>query len=314
MELHERIAGSMYGLLIGDALGVPYEFTVQDQIPTYAEIDMVPPEGFGRVWHVPPGTWSDDGAQALCLLESLLEQGAMDGEDFADRLLRWRDHGHLAVDGAVFDCGTTTDAALRMLRERNRVAPGVPAVQCGIKSPLAAGNGSMMRVAPLALWWRGRYDQLMVAARWQSAVTHRARKAIVCSVLLAVWIRLELDGEGGAWDRAVDLVRRTYATEDRAWAQEVDDCAASTWPTGGGYCVDTLQGARWCMARAVEYEEAVRYAIQLGNDTDTTAAVVGAVAGARWGLRNLPPRWLQQLRARDVCDPLIARLVEVRCG
>src|SRR5579859_2515561 len=112
----ERIAGGLMGLLVGDALGVPYEFHAPESLPPVAQIEFEPPAGFARAHSgTPPGVWSDDGSQALCLLDSLLACGRLDVEDFGRRVLRWYDKGYLAVDGRVFDVGIQTGRALQRL-------------------------------------------------------------------------------------------------------------------------------------------------------------------------------------------------------
>jgi ADP-ribosylglycohydrolase len=147
-------------LLVGDALGVPYEFHPPAAIPAIEEIDLEPPAGFERSHaRVPPGTYSDDGAQALCLLDSLLSCDTFDPEDLGRRLVRWYQAGYLAVDGEVFDCGVQTGAALRAL------IGGAHAVQAGPSLVSANGNGSLMRVLPLALWHRGPDAELVAFAR-----------------------------------------------------------------------------------------------------------------------------------------------------
>src|SRR5688500_10766049 len=126
ITLADRLRGGIYGLLIGDALGVPYEFHGPEAIPPPESIDFVPPKGFHRAHaSVLPGTWSDDGAQALCLLASLLDCGQFQPEDFARRLIDWHNHGYLAVDGYVFDVGNTTTWAIREL------CAGTPPLQAG---------------------------------------------------------------------------------------------------------------------------------------------------------------------------------------
>src|SRR4051812_10969833 len=112
----DRLAGGLFGLLVGDALGVPYEFSPPEKIPGAHLIEMVPPNDFRRAHRgVPAGTWSDDGAQALCLLASLLDQGRLDVADFSRRLVAWYEDGYMAVDGRVFDVGVQTSGALRAL-------------------------------------------------------------------------------------------------------------------------------------------------------------------------------------------------------
>ena len=141
----DRIAGGLIGLLVGDALGVPYEFQPREAIPPAAAIEFEPPEGFRRAHvGVPPGTWSDDGAQALVLLDSLLACGRLDVDHFAQGLMDWYESGFMAVDGEVFDVGLQTRAAI------GRLNLGVPPFQAGGADELANGNGSLMRVLPLA--------------------------------------------------------------------------------------------------------------------------------------------------------------------
>src|ERR1041384_2962683 len=115
-DLRDRIEGGLIGLLVGDALGVPYEFHPASAIPPLEQIEFDPPPGFRRSHRsVPPGTWSDDGAQALCLLASLLDRGALAVGDFSRRLLAWYEDGYMAVDNRVFDVGVQTTVALRAL-------------------------------------------------------------------------------------------------------------------------------------------------------------------------------------------------------
>ena len=140
LTLRERIEGGIWGLLMGDALGVPYEFHPPSQIPPKSDIELDPPLDFRRAHAtVPPGTWSDDGAHALCLLASLLERGRLDVEDLGQRLLAWYDGGYLAVDGKVFDCGVQTGKALQALRR------GVPA--------RGTRSASIRRLSPASSPW-----------------------------------------------------------------------------------------------------------------------------------------------------------------
>src|SRR5262245_687786 len=137
---HKTLRGGLVGLLVGDALGVPYEFHPPAALPPPGEIEFEPPAGFPRAHPgIAPGTWSDDGAQALCLLASLLDCDRFDADDFARRLLRWYEEGYMAVDGKVFDVGITTAVALRSLRT------GTRPLEAGPSHERANGNGSLMR-------------------------------------------------------------------------------------------------------------------------------------------------------------------------
>lgn len=303
----ERIAGGLIGLLVGDALGVPYEFHTANNIPSLEHIEFEPPAGFDRTHAgTPPGTWSDDGAHALCLLDTLLTCRTFDAEDLGRRLLRWYDEGYLAVDGRVFDVGIQTGRALQALRR------GIPALHAGSTEESALGNGSLMRVLPLALWHSGSDAALAADAQAQSRVTHGHLRAQVCCALYALWARRTLEGADDAWEQAVATHRTLYsdASPERAeleWSIRPDDPAEGK---GGGYVVDCLRSARMVMS-AGDYEAVVKAAIALGDDTDTTACVAGGIAGIRDGIAAIPDRWRTALRGRDLYEPLLNQLLDL---
>lgn len=300
----QRIAGGLYGLLIGDALGVPYEFKPPQDLPPLEQIEFQPPEGFARTYDgLPIGTWSDDGAQALCLLASLLEMGEFDAEDFGLRLVRWSEEGYLAVDNYVFDIGITTSAAIRNLRR------GVFAEAAGLTDDRSNGNGSLMRVLPLALWHRGSDEDLMDDAMTQSRVTHGHVLSQLCCALYCLWARRILQESAAPWDEAVQGLR-DYLGEESPGRKELEfhirpgegEC------TGSGYVVDCLRSARWAIEQG-PYETAVKKAVALGHDTDTTACVAGGIAGLRDGIEAIPQRWRESLRGQEVVKPLLDGLL-----
>ena len=301
----ERITGGLIGLLVGDALGVPYEFHMSEQIPPVEQIEFDPPPTFPRAHAgTPPGTWSDDGAQALCLLDSLLACRGFDADDLGQRLLRWYDEGYLAVDGRVFDIGIQTGRALQALRR------GVPALSAGSTEESALGNGSLMRVLPLALWHTGSDADLVASAQSQSRITHGHLRAQVCCALYCLWARCTLENADDAWGQAVATLRNLFseASPEHAeleWFIRPDEPSEGK---GGGYVVDCLRSARMVMA-AGNYEAVVKSAIALGNDTDTTACVAGGIAGIRDGITAIPARWQTSLRGRNLYEPLLNRLL-----
>lgn len=302
-QVRDAVAGGIWGLLVGDALGVPFEF--QTGLGPDA-IEMPPPPGFHRSHSdAPPQAWSDDGAQALCLLASLLDCGRLDLDDLGRRLLRWEFEGYLAVDGVVFDVGTQTRRALALLRR------GVPPEQAGRAGESGNGNGSLMRVLPLALWHQGSDVDLVRDAARQSVITHGHIRSQVCCALYCLWVRAVLHGAGHPWESAVRVVREA-ASSLPGWTAELDDhIRPETAPagSGSGYVVDCLHSARLA-AQEATFEQAIRKAISLGPDTDTTAAVTGGVAGVRHGLRGVPHRWLAALAGRSLAEPLVSRLIE----
>jgi ADP-ribosylglycohydrolase len=302
----ERLAGGLVGLLVGDALGVPYEFHAADQLPPLAEIEFDPPAGFSRAHRdVPPGTWSDDGAHALCLLASLLDRGALDLTDLGQRLLRWEQDGHLAVDGRVFDIGIQTSRALDALRR------GVAPEDAGSCAESALGNGSLMRVLPLALWHRGGDDELVRDAMWQSRVTHGHPRAQVCCALYCLWARAALAGTGDPWKAACATLRALWPEGTRERTELEVHVRPDDPPSelGSGYVVSTLHSAHHVLAHQ-GYERVVKAAVSLGHDTDTTACVAGGIAGLRDGVGAIPVRWREGLRGQELYQPLLRALLE----
>ncbi len=190
----KKLHGGLIGLLVGDALGVPYEFHSPEKIPPYKGIEFIPPSGFQAAHYgTPPGTWSDDGAQALCLLDSLIVNGKLDPNDLAKRFLRWYLDGYLAVDGRVFDIGTHTSCVLEAIRN------GLPPLEAGALGREARGNGSLMRSLPLALWHQGTDAELVADAQLQSRVTHGDIYCQVCCALYCLWAKLFLEEDNTPW-------------------------------------------------------------------------------------------------------------------
>jgi ADP-ribosyl-[dinitrogen reductase] hydrolase len=320
----QRVHGALVAMLVGDALGVPYEFHPASDIPAWPDIEMTPPPEFARSHPtIAPGTWSDDGAQALALLASLLTCGRMDVDDFATRLLAWYEQGYMAVDGLVFDVGIQTSRAFRALKQ------GVSPRDAGPAEEMDNGNGSLMRVLPLALWHQGLDAELLRDAFAQSAVTHGHIRSKVCCALYCLWIRRLLDATTdaqarAAWADAVTALRALLVGDNdalEALEKHIQPDQAATG-AGSGYVVDTLRSARMIFEATAPselaattdvvaiVENSLRLAIELGHDTDTTACVLGGLLGARYGINAVPPRWQQALRGTALVAPLLAQLDE----
>ncbi|MEI7538268.1 MAG: ADP-ribosylglycohydrolase family protein [Comamonadaceae bacterium] len=303
----ERARGGVLGLLVGDALGVPHEFKAARDVPPHELIEMVMPTEYRKTYaHVPYGTWSDDGAQALCLLETLLDKGDLVPEDLGNRLLKWRDEGYMAVDAKCYDIGNQTNAALSRLRA------GTPALRAGGSDPSSAGNGSLMRVLGLALWHQGSTHSLFEMAMRQSIVTHGSPIARLCCALYCGVARQLLEGVEAmqAWERAIAEIQR-YCQDDAELAlvlqRDILDSKLRTHPAGSGYVVDALWSAQACL-RETDYPSVVRAAIAMGNDTDTTAAIAGGLAGIIYGETGIPTRWLANMRGLELAMPALRGL------
>jgi ADP-ribosylglycohydrolase len=297
----------LWGLLIGDAVGVPYEFHLPSALPPLEAIDLVPPKGFPRAhMGVPPGTWSDDGAQALGLLDTLLTKGDVDLPHFAGNLKAWLHEGQFAVNRSVFDVGRQTSTAI------NRLMAGMPPEKAGPSGEQDNGNGSLMRVFPVLMTpWRNSAALVDAAVR-QSRVTHGHPRSHVACAMYCVWVEgLPRFGSAGSWAMAEDLMRSGAFADDVGLSdEEVEFVLDPAWrgkAGGSGYVVDTLWSARVALEESTDFATCVRRAIAFGHDTDTTAAVAGAAAGVLYGLESIPRAWRDALRGRDVLDPLMAR-------
>lgn len=299
----EQAEGGLLGLLVGDALGVPYEFHEPHELPPAKLLQMIPPHGFLRSYaHISPGTWSDDGAQALCLLESLMECKGWNAQDFSTRLLAWYRNGHLAVDGKIFDVGIQTGAAL------DRLAEGIPPLQAGLSGERNNGNGSLMRTLPVVLLHEGDEASLVAIAHAQSLLTHAHPRSQVSCALYALWARHEILNVSNAWECALESLESIYPAGS-VFSRELQIIVGSSslQPAGTGYVVDCLLSAKYA-CRENSFEAIVQTAISLGHDTDTTACVAGGIAGIRHGADGIPPHWMSALRGREVLDPLLQEL------
>jgi ADP-ribosyl-[dinitrogen reductase] hydrolase len=308
----ERLAGAVWGHLVGDAVGVPYEFKSADQITT------VEFRGHGT-HHQPAGTWSDDGALMLALLDSLLrERGSGDARfdtiDQASRFLAWVDAGVYTPDGdGKFDIGGATSAALGRLRH------GAPPETAGGTAENDNGNGSLMRILPLALVEHEiAADELVEHAHRSSAITHGHPIAQAACALYVLIARNLVTGHsrGESISSARDTLRESYRQAPDAGPRiaALDTLEGWSGRSGRGYVVDSFWSAWDAFAGAKSYRDTIERAVRYGRDTDTTACIAGGLAGIRWGLGGIPPAWLAGMRGKEIVEPLVAALVGQATG
>lgn len=257
----------IYGLAVGDALGVPYEFCRRNTFECTGMAD-------GGTHGQPAGTWSDDTSMALCICSSVKRLAYIDFADIADRFHRWLQDGEFTCDGHVFDAGMTC---------RKAITTGVP-----VKSYDGCGNGSLMRTAPLAMIDYAEPYHI----REISAITHAHPVAEWACVALCDMLRTIRNVGTPA---KCDLWRRYGYIASRPVEAIKSD----------GYCEHTLEAALWCFLNTLSYADCVLAAVNLGYDTDTTAAVAGALAGVYYGFDAIPPKWIGQLRGKAVIDQCI---------
>lgn len=282
----------MIGLAVGDALGAPVEFM---RPGTFMPVTGFRPGGPHRL---PAGAWTDDTSLALCLAESLVETRGFDLQDQLARYLAWYRDGHLSVTGACFDIGATTRAALERFAASGEVASG-------LSGEGSAGNGSLMRVAPVPLaCWRDPALAVELAGQ-SSAVTHALA---VCVDACRYYGGLIV---GAMQGRSRDeLLAPRFCPVAGGWGRaplhpEVDAVAAGSFREreppeirGRGWVAGCLEAALWAFDRSTSFEEGALLAVNLGEDADTTGAVYGALAGAYFGLDGVPAGWREGLIER----------------
>lgn len=296
LTLSDRYRGCLLGLACGDAVGTTVEFKPRGSFPDVT--DMLG----GGPFKLQPGQWTDDTSMALCLGESLLRKDGFDPADQMGRYLNWWQWGYLSATGECFDIGSTVRQALSEYQEHGQPFAGAT-------DPQTAGNGSLMRLAPVVLFHYPDLAQVREFAGASSRTTHGAAEAIECCQLLAGLLAKALAGASRAELQTLDdphlgqpkvmaLARGHYLDKRRDQIR------------GNGYCVDALEAALWCFQHSDSYAQAVLAAANLGDDTDTTAAIVGQLAGAFYGVLGIPPQWLAKLHMgeeiRAMADDLLA--------
>ncbi len=275
----ERAVGALLGLATGDAVGTTLEFK---RPGNFTPIDDLVG---GGPFHLQPGEWTDDTSMALCLAESILDTGAMDLGDQLRRYLLWNDHAYLSSNGRRFDIGTTTSSQLERFRRTGDPVDPQPDQQ-------AAANGSLMRLAPVPIRWHADTAEAADKSGESSRSTHPASRPVDACRLLGAMVAALI--AGGSFEEVTAPGFWTFGDLDPA----VAGIGAGSWTDkqppeirGTGYCIDALEAALWAVGGAADFREAVLRAANLGDDADTTAAIAGQMAGARWGASDIPESW-----------------------
>lgn len=285
LTLSDRYRGSLLGLACGDALGTTVEFKPRGSFP--AVTDMTG----GGPFNLKPGQWTDDTSMALCLAESLLNKGGFNAADQMGRYLNWWQWGYLSSTGDCFDIGMTVREALTRFQ-----ASGDPFA--GSTDPYSAGNGSLMRLAPVVLFYFPDEARIAEFAASSSRTTHAAPEAVECCQLFAQLIALALTGASKAQLRHVPESSFSQPKIAAiAQGQYLDKTREQI--VGSGYSVASLEAALWCFQHTDSFAAAVLAASNLGDDADTTAAIVGQLAGAHYGAQGIPEGWLAKLHMGD---------------
>lgn len=300
MNLHDRYHGCLLGLACGDAVGTTVEFERRGAFPPVTDMTG------GGPFDLQPGQWTDDTSMALCLATSLVEQAAFDARDQMERYVRWWQEGYLSSTGRCFDIGNTTSAALsRYLRTRDPFA--------GSTDPHSAGNGSLMRLAPIPLFYYADPAAAIHYAGESSRTTHAAAQCIDACRFFAALLVKALAGHSKDAILAPPYFPPGSPPALNPAIQAIADGDFHTKPRasirGDGYVVHSLEAALWCFHTTNNFRDAILTAVNLGDDADTTAAICGQLAGAVYGVGGIPPQWLAKLTLRAEIETLADRLL-----
>ena len=304
IALEERFSGSLLGLACGDALGTTVEFC---RPGSFEQVTDMLGGGFAKL---EAGQWTDDTSMALCLARSLIECKGFDPADQMQRYVRWFKDGYLSSTGRCFDIGRTTRAALDKF-----VATGNP--YAGDWSEKSAGNGSIMRLAPVPLFFCGVPAEALEKCADSSRTTHWASTCLDACRYLGGLIIGAVRGVSKE-----ELLSQRYCPVTEFWSRnemcdEIAMVADGSFKTkqppeirGSGYVVESLEAALWAFYRSESFKDGCLLAVNLGDDADTTAAVYGQLAGAYYGRGGIPSEWLAKLTMRELIEDTALEL----CG
>ena len=297
-----KIYNGIIGLVVGDALGVPAEFKKRD---SYKVEDMT---GYGT-YNQPPGTWSDDSSMTLATLESIVRMGFIDAADIMNNFYEWLQNEKFTPWGKVFDVGGATRRAIA------RYANGTDPVKCGGKTRMDNGNGALMRILPVAMLSNGTFDQVTVLK-----TAHLTHAHFISDYACLVYTEIVNNLMNGmdkkeAVESAIQKLQHNVETvsmlNDYSRLPNIQGLQREEIRSSG-YVVDTLEAALWCFLNTNSYRECVLATVNLGEDTDTVAAVAGGLAGIHYGCGSesgVPDEWVAQIPRREWIEDLCSQVV-----
>jgi ADP-ribosylglycohydrolase len=303
MDREERFSGCLVGLAVGDALGTALEFHPPGTFTPLNDLTG------GGPFRLEAGQWTDDTSMALCLGESLVKKQGFDALDQMERYRRWYREGYLSSTGRCFDIG----GAVRQALERFELT-GEP--YSGSTNPYSAGNGSIMRLAPVAMFYASQPEEAIRRCGESSQTTHGAREAVDACRYFGGLLVGALNGAGKE-----ELLSERYSPAPGSWdeeplAPEIDRVASGSFKQkyppeirGSGYVVASLEAALWAFYLGQDFREGCLLAVNLGEDADTTGAVFGQLAGAYYGEAGIPAGWREKLALREQIEGLAIKLM-----
>ena len=292
------VKSAILGHAVGDALGVPAEFVSREKLTKNPITDMV---GYGS-HNVPKGFWSDDTSMELCTLSSIAFKGKIDLDDIMTGFVKWVEEGYMTPHGRVFGMGRTCLVAIMNYRH------GKEAQSCGGDRERDNGNGSLMRILPVCLYncfTNADREAAIDNVHFVSALTHaHDRSLIACGIYDFIVQELVSASQKASVKKALSKAKDYYKDneENKKYQRLYEanfELIAERDINSSGYVVDTLEAAVWCLLNTSNYQECVLKAVNLGQDTDTVAAVAGGLAGILYGYENIPAEWIDCLAKKE---------------
>lgn len=305
MEKIKRYKGCLLGLAIGDALGTTLEFQPPGSFEPITNIIG------GGPFNLMPGQWTDDTSMALCLAESLIECKGFNLIDQLKRYVRWYREGHFSSTGTCFDIGNTIRSAL--IRFEKEAKP-----YCGSTEQYSAGNGSIMRLAPVPLFYGNDSSKAIEKSGESSRTTHGLKVCIDACKYFGGLIVGVLNGA-----TKEEILSENYRPDGTKWTEkelvpEIFEITCGSFKMreppdikGSGYVVKSLEAALWSLYNSDSFKKGCLLAVNLGDDADTTGAVYGQIAGAYYGIQNIPKAWLKKLVYRQLIEQVAERIYKL---
>jgi len=302
-DLLSKYYGSLLGLAIGDALGVPAEFKMIGEFPPITDFR-------DSEFPLPAGYWSDDTAMTLCLANSLIEKEGIDPIDQIEKYIKWLETGYCSSTGEAVGAGITIVRALSKYK-----TGGDPYI--AISFPHSDGNGTLMKIAPIPLYFRKSPKEAMKYAVLSSKITHGSK---LCSDACAYYTGLIIGALNG--ETKEKLLSEMYSPAPDFWqenpmSEEIKNVALGSFKEhnppfiqGSGYVVKSLEAALWAFYNSQSFEEGVLKAVNLGDDADTTGAIYGQLAGAYYGIKGIPETWTQNVAKREEIMEVAEKLLK----
>ncbi len=313
-EYKNVVRAGVIGHAVGDALGVPVEFMSRDELRENPVSDMT---GYGTHF-VPAGSWSDDTSMEIALMQSVIDCKRFDYRDIMDKLTSWCQHDRFTATGHMFDIGGACSKALYNYYHHN-----MDPLLCGGKGEYDNGNGSLMRILPVAFVCdvkNSSVEDRYTLVRNVSSLTHAHPISVLGCHIYINFICHLLAGDSIA-DAYANTQRDDYSMYEQGvravYARILDEDIGNLEEkeiSSGGFVVHTLEAALWCLLNTKDYEEAVLKAVNLGDDTDTVGAVAGSMAGIAYGFDAIPERWTGALQRYDyllnLCDNFATTIID----